>query len=249
MLHTGGLEKKALTAVGAVPVWEAVINRGRYLARRRLQGAVYGYLGGSIDGYRLLIDETEGAGALAIRITTDTDELLELHEEQRLVSWGAWQIDDQKRWYWKSERLAGLASDEKSLPQGTASIQGMQIVSIPEPPVDAQPVSQRATSGDILFQIHAVPARPTDGWEIADKTEDAPVALLLLPGEQAAYGDQDYRAPDEHWNLKPRVTYAVQVRRFWSSSEDELTRMRAINAPRSIEPEHAGNHHPLSKSR
>lgn len=238
MLSTNGHEEKALVALGAIPVWDAVIDRGRYLARRRLQGVIYGYLGGPVDGYRWMIDGTEGGGALAIRMAMD--EHLALNEGQRLVSWGAWEVDAQRRWYWKSNRLVGLAPGAGASQQGTASVQGMQIASIPAAAEDAQTVSQRVTPGDILFQINAVPASPTDGWEIADRTDDPPVALLLLPGEQAAYGGQEYRTADEHWHLEPRVTYTVQVRRFWPAPEGELTRMRAIDAPRRIEPESGG---------
>lgn len=238
MLSTNGYEEKALVALGAIPVWDAVINRGRYLARRRLQGVIYGYLGDPVDGYRWMIDGTEGRGTLAIRMAMNDH--LALTEGQRLVSWGAWEVDAQKRWYWKSDRLMGLAPGAAPSQQGTASAPSMQIASIPAAAEDAQPVSQRITPGDILFQIHAVPASPSDGWEIADRTEDPPVALLLLPGEQAAYGGQDYRTPDEHWHLEPRVTYTVQVRRFWPAPAGELIRMRAIAAPRRIESESGG---------
>lgn len=232
MLPAAGDEDVALAALGAIPVWDTVTDRGRYLGRRRLQGVVYGRLGGSIDGYRWLIDETEGAGALAIRMAVD--ERIALREGQRLVSWGAWWVDDQQRWYWKAERLAGLAPPASDTAAGTESTPGLAIVSIPQPPEGAEPVSQRTTPGDILFQICAVPGSPTDGWEIADRSGDAPVALLRLPGERAAYGGQDYRTSDEHWKLEPRVTYTVRVRRFRAARSGELVLMRAVDAPRRI---------------
>ena len=235
MLAIDGTEEATLAALGAVPAWEAVVERARYLGRRDQAGVVVGRLDAHGRDSRWLIDETEGAGALAIRVVV-ADDRMELAEGQRLVAWGAWWVDDEQGWYWKAERVAGLAPRDDSAPAGPASMPGLHIAMIPAPPEDAEPVSQRTTPGDILFQVSAVPAHPTDGWEIADRSGDEPVARLLLPGERPSYGAQDYRSPDEHWRLERGVPYVVQVKRFRPSRNDEPILMRAVDAPRRISP-------------
>lgn len=238
MLAIDGTEESTLAALGAIPAWEAVVARARYLGRRDQAGVVVGRLGGASDGHgrdaRWLVDETEGAGALAIRVVVD--DRLELAEGQRLVAWGAWWVDDAQRWYWKADRVAGLAPRGDGVPAGDAAMPGLDIAMIPAPPEGAEPVSQRTTPGDILFQVRAVPAEPTDGWEIADRSSDEPVARLLLPGERPSYGAQDYRSPDEHWRLERGVPYVVRVKRFRPSRDGEPILMRAVDAPRRIAP-------------
>ena len=40
---------KVISELGAIPAWQAVVDRGQYLARRNLHGVVYGTLGAPIQ--------------------------------------------------------------------------------------------------------------------------------------------------------------------------------------------------------
>lgn len=234
-------ERAALRDLGAVPVWDAVVDRGEYLARRGQRGVLFGRLGEPIGSYRWLIDDTEGAGSLGIRLAyapaldEPTPDGPILATGQRVLVWGAWHVDDDRRWYWKAERMAELAATEVKLPPEVMSEPGHRIVELTEPPEDAVPVSERARGpGDILFEVTGFPDDPAAGWEIGDPGSRAPVARLRLPGEHRSYGGQDYRSPDEHWHLERGVRYAVRVRRFLPAKPGELIVMRALNAPRRL---------------
>ena len=62
------------TPPGSVAAWQAVIDRDRYLARRGQGAVIVGRMGGDAIApgargvIRWLIDETEGNGALAVRV-------------------------------------------------------------------------------------------------------------------------------------------------------------------------------------
>jgi hypothetical protein len=76
--------KDPIDELGAIPAWQAVVDRAQYLERRNQHGVVYGTLGapvtvpagsGSGSGsaavpsdYTWLVDDTEGNGALAIKV-------------------------------------------------------------------------------------------------------------------------------------------------------------------------------------
>ena len=63
-----------VTPPGSVAAWQAVIDRDRYLARRGQGAVIVGRMGGDAIApgargvIRWLIDETEGNGALAVRV-------------------------------------------------------------------------------------------------------------------------------------------------------------------------------------
>lgn len=229
----GGDETERLRRIGAVPAWQAVVERGRYLGRRGRQGVVFGRVGGPVNSadarLRWLVDETEGEGALAIRLGFDPR--ITVMEGQRLVAWGAWWLDPERRWYWKAERVALLEPGDGAM---ATAPPGLVIPVLEDPPEGAVPVSQLATGGAILFEIRSVPRAPSDGWEITDPGSARPVARLLLPGEQPSYGAQDYRSPDEHWQLAPGTVYTVPVRQPRRSRSEELPVLQARGIPRRV---------------
>jgi hypothetical protein len=253
LIADDGDEAEALRRVGAVPAWQAVVERGRYLARRGQQGVVFGRLDGPVaeppSSYRWLIDETEGEGALAIRLAIDPR--MAVAEGQRVAAWGAWHLDAERRWYWQAERLAllsaaaGTPSDPgtptsatsgtpTSATPGVASIARLAIPVIEQAPTSAVPVSRLEGDGEILFEIRGSPRHPTDGREIADPGDTKTVARLLLPGEQPAYGGQEYRSPDEYWQLDPSTVYTVAVRRQRRVPADGLPLLQARGIPRRV---------------
>jgi hypothetical protein len=227
----GGDEAETLRRLGAVPAWQAVVERGQHLARRGQQGVVFGRVGAPVTDtpQRWLIDETEGEGALAIRLGFDPRLVVE--EGMRVAAWGAWHLDPQQRWYWQAERMA-LLSAAGSQPFAVAP--GLVIPAIERAPETAVPVSQLATDGEILFEIRGTPRDPTDGWEIRDPGDLRAVARLVLPGDQPSYGSQDYRGPDEHWRLAPGTLYTVVVRRQRNVRADALPVLYARGIPRQV---------------
>lgn len=229
----GGDEAEMLRRLGAVPAWQAVVERGQYLARRGQKGAVFGRLGALVDGtatdQHWLIDETEGEGALAIRLAFDPRLVVE--EGQRVAAWGAWHLDTEHRWYWQAERM-GLLPVASGQPLALAP--GLVIPSIERAPEAAVPVSQLAADGEILFEIRGAPREPTDGWEIRAPGDLKAVARLLLPGEKPSYGSQDYRVADEHWKLVPGKLYTVAVRRQRNPRPDALPVLSAQGVPRLV---------------
>jgi hypothetical protein len=236
-----GDEAEALRRAGAMPAWQAVVERGRYLARRGQQGVVFGRLGGSVaeppSSHRWLVDETEGEGALAIRLALDPR--VDVAEGQRVAAWGAWHLDAERRWYWHAERLALLPAAEGSPPHASPLTSGTNLVRLAIPvieqaPPSAVPVSRLEGDGEILFEVRGSPRHPSDGREIADPGDARTVARLLLPGEQPAYGGQDYRTPDEHWQLARNTVYTVAVRRQRRLPADGLPILQARGVPRRV---------------
>jgi hypothetical protein len=234
LILDGGDEAETLRRLGAVPAWSAVVERGRYLARRGEQGVVFGRLGGAVAepgaSHRWLIDDTEGEGALAIRLSVDP--LIALAEGQRLVAWGAWELDAERRWYWRAERVALL---EAAGGQPPTVAERFAIPVLERAPETAVPVSELTADGEILFAIRGAPRDPTDGWEVIDPGGLRAVGRLLLPGEQQAYGRQEYRAPDEHWRLAPDTVYTVPVRRQRAPRPGALPILHARAIPRRVE--------------
>ncbi|MCG8418173.1 MAG: hypothetical protein MJE77_09555 [Proteobacteria bacterium] len=250
--HRERSEKEALHALGAVPAWQAVVERGRYLSRRGRQGIIYGRLGGVVQparptirdrghhreslpaDYHWFIDETEGQGALAIRVAADGD----ISPGQRLVMWGAWHVDRERAWYWRAGRIEVLDSAEPTdLDHGPGDgPPGSHVIAtINRPPRGARPVSEiERGPGDILFEVTRIATDPTSGWDISDPGTRRPVARLVLPGDRATYGAQDLRSPGEYWRLTRRVQYVVRIRRFKAPKPGTLAQMTALGPPRRI---------------
>ena len=65
---------------------------------------------------RWLVDESEGNGALAVRIAiTGTKPPA---EGDRIAVAGAWTLDDQRRWYWQVASLSPLDEPLRAVPLG-----------------------------------------------------------------------------------------------------------------------------------
>jgi hypothetical protein len=243
-LDAGGFpEKTALRAMEAVPVWDAVVNRGEYLGRRGKQGAIHGRLGEPVSGgpYHWFIDDTEGAGALGVRLAVDPalGPALSPEPGQRLLVWGSWHVDGDLRWYWKATRMARLEARDIEVPVESRSQPGHVIAAIPAPPSGALLVSEAVAEPppqpvDILFEITRVPASRFTGWEIGDSTSWKPVARLFLPGERESHGAQDLRSPGEYWRLERNTRYVIRVQRIAPPRPGVRTTLKAINAPRRV---------------
>lgn len=235
-----GKEHDALQSAGVVSAWDAVIDRWRYLARREQRGAVFGRLGDLDGAYRWLVDETEGAGSLAIRVAIP--KATEVAAGDRVVIHGAWRVDAGRKWYWQAERIFRLPSRERDAEKLASDpyrgLPGQQIRVVESAPEGAVPVSEMTErGGGIRFQVVRAPALFGDGWEISDRSDWRPVAILRLPGEHKPYGGQDYMTAEERWHLKKGVGYAVRVHRWRPPrQEGELPELRATSAPLRIEP-------------
>lgn len=225
-------EEKALLRVGALAAWEGVIQRYKFLARRGGVGIIWGLVGKEIGAYRWLIDETGGSGSLAVRLAGI--DKFEVAEGDRLVAWGSWKVDEQRKWIWDVRKLAKLPAHKKSKPQLTAFEPGHQIQSIETRPKGSVPVSVLKRHGDITFEVIAPPKKHGDGWLIGDKAKWRKIAYLYLPGERRVYGGQEYFSTDELWQLEEKTRYTVKVKRFHKRTDGKPSKMHAITPPRKI---------------
>ncbi|HEY4179910.1 MAG TPA: hypothetical protein VGM90_23875 [Kofleriaceae bacterium] len=222
---------KVIDQLGAIPAWQAVIDRYQYVARRGQSGIVFGRVGGPVmqpaplpadfkkgsdipmepAGYTWLVDDSEGNGALAIRVQLDAKKPPPTQGD-RVAIRGAWELDAKNRWFWKS---AGV---ETVPPAPTSDIKDAQpanpdhTIATGSLPAGAHTISV-AKDGDLVyFQITgAMPVTEGDGWQVADAFGAPAVALLSLPGERPAYGGQEMRGDDEKWHLKRQKTYVVRI--------------------------------------
>ncbi len=229
IFDTSDGEQVALRKAGVVHAWRAVTVRANLLARRGQRGSVWGTLGDSIDEHRWIIDETTGAGSLAIRVLLPADTALK--QGDRVVIWGAWKVDGKRRWYWEARRVARLGG--KSPPDVARFSPGHAVAVLDHKPKGAVPISKLERSGDVVFEVVSRPIRVGDGWIVADRAKWPKVAILYLPGENRSYGGQDYRAPDERWKLERGARYTVRIRRYYRRSAG-LQRMNAVWPPRQI---------------
>ena len=245
---------KLIADLGAIPAWQAVIDRAQLLARRGQRGTAYGKIGPAVlvpgppsepgsgsaktkvdaamvaSPYVWLVDDTEGNGALGIRVAL-ADKAAKTKEGDRVALGGAWELDDIRRWYWKVDTVTAL-------PPGPAS-------EIKDPPAPEPSHAVRegnlapgsrtisvARDGDtVYFQlVGPPPTNDGDGWPIADELGDTPFALLTLPGERSSYGGQDMRAADERWLLKKAQVYWVRIGKIRKRT-DKPALIRALTAP------------------
>jgi hypothetical protein len=99
-------------------------------------------------------------------------------------------------------------------------------------PPGVRPIKQAKDNDAVYFQLAGpLPARDGDGWLIADRLYDLPVALLILPGERASYGGQDLRSPDERWQLKRQQTYWVRIGKIRPQGAGKPFAVTARTAP------------------
>ncbi len=240
-LDVGDSEAAALRQAGAIPVWRGVIGRARYLARRGQRGALYGRLVIDAGGVRWLIDETEGAGALAARV--DLGGATGLTEGDRLVAWGAWKVvaaagaAAERHWVWAADEIARLPALAAPPADGYAAtgpghaIESVEHLAQPAEVVESVP----RRGGGIVFEVVSGPHRRGEGWTIAGRSHWPPAAILDLPGDQESYGGQDLRAPGERWQLEKKVRYVIRVARWRPPRHPgELPVLRAISPPKKL---------------
>lgn len=172
-------------------------------------GVDAGLPGGLIASpYVWLIDDTEGNGTLAIRIALGDKAKL----GDRIAAGGAWQLDAERRWFWKPDRVQAIppppATDLKDAQPATPG----HAIAVGSLPSGARTMSV-ARDGDLVyFQIVGpAPVSEGDGWQVADQLGSPTVAVMNLPGERASYGGHDMRAADERWQLRRGQTYTVRI--------------------------------------
>ncbi len=247
---------KLLADLGAVSAWQAVVDRAHYLARRDQHGVVYGTLGEPImvpgppppvpadagaaapvdaglvpSEYVWLVDDTEGNGALAIRVLLGPH-AAKVKTGERVALGGAWMLDDSRRWYWRVDQVTHLPPASPSDLKEPPAMPGHQIAEGPLPP-GARPLSQ-AQSGDVVTFMLTGPKQPVmpgEGWPVADKTGQPVFALLNLPGEQPSYGGQDMRTADERWQLKRGQLYWVRIGKIRRPAPEKPALINARTAP------------------
>jgi hypothetical protein len=280
---------RVIAELGAIPAWQAVVDRAQLLGRRGQHGVVYGRVGpavmvpapvpatpapgagaaslpgagsGSSPGtgsahppgagsahppgagpgnapaatstslvpspYVWLIDDTEGNGTLGIRIALGD----KAKEGDRIAAGGAWQLDADRRWYWKPDTVQPLppapASDLKEAkpPAPTHAIANGDL------PGGARTIGVARDGDAVYFQIVGPsPTTDGDGWQIADQLGSPTVAVMNLPGERASYGGQDMRASDERWQLRRGQTYWVRIGKLRKRGADKPTLVNARTAP------------------
>jgi hypothetical protein len=229
---------KLIADLGAIPAWEAVVARGEYLARRGQHGIVYGALGPAIempdpatDGglvaspYTWLVDDTEGNGALAIRVALGKHTA---KQGDRVALAGAWKLDDALHYFWEVAELTQLPPAPPSDLKEPASPPGHAIQDGSLPP-GAHTISVAKDNDIVYFQVTGRPPLVDgDGWPIADQLGNPAVALLNLPGERPSFGAQDFRTDDERWHLKRAVNYWVRIGKIRKNKDPE--KPASINA-------------------
>lgn len=233
-LDVGDSEAAALRQAGAVPVWQGVVDRARYLSRRGQRGALYGRLI-TVDGVRWLVDGSEGAGALGARV--DLGGATDLKDGDRLVAWGAWTIGAQHHWVWAADEIARLPARAAPPADGYAATRpGHSVESVDHlarPAVVVESVPRRG--GGIVFEVVNGPHRRGEGWTIAGRSHWPAAAILYLPGDQESYGGQDLRSDDERWHLQRKVRYVLRVARWRPPRHPgELPILRAISPPKKL---------------
>jgi hypothetical protein len=212
---------KTIDDLGGVSAWQAVVDRAQYLARRGQSGVVFGTLGAPIevadpttDGglvatpYTWLVDDTEGNGALAIRVMLGKHDVA---QGQRVALAGAWVLDETLRYYWKVDQVTPLPPAPPTDLEEPPAAPGHEIVDGGFPP--GGHMIKFAKDGDavIFTVVGKPPAVDGDGWQVASELGDPVFALLNLPGERPSFGAQDFRTPDERWHLKRGQQYWVRI--------------------------------------
>ena len=261
---------RVIAELGAIPAWQAVVDRAQLLGRRGQHGVVYGRVGpallvpalvptppdagsrsggssshapggasagapgGAIDAglvkspYVWLIDDTEGNGALGIRIAIGD----KAKEGDRIAAGGAWQLDAERRWFWKPDAVQPLppapASDLKD-PQPPVPTHAIASGDLPS---GARTIGVARDNDAVYFQIVGPsPVTDGDGWQVADQLGSPAVAVMNLPGERPSYGGQDMRTPDERWRLRRGQTYWVRIGKLRKRGADKPALVNARTAP------------------
>ena len=115
----------AAREAAAVPAWTAVSDRARLLARRGGHGAVVGQVAAERgQGYPWLLDETRGAAGLGIRLGFAAGRTPDLAAGERLLVFGAWTVDSERRWVWRVDRALRLPPAHTSSSGAVAGVAG-----------------------------------------------------------------------------------------------------------------------------
>lgn len=248
---------RVIAELGAIPAWQAVVDRAQLLGRRRQHGVVYGRVGPAIlepgplpaapaplvdagapgpvpdaglvaSPYVWLIDDTDGNGALGIRIVLGD----KAKEGDRIAAGGAWQLDAERRWFWKPDAIQPLPPAPPTDLKDAQPPAPSHAVASGELPPGARTISVARDGDAVYFQIIGpAPLSEGDGWLVADQLGSPPIALINLPGERASYGGQDMRAADERWQLKRGQTYWVRIGKLRKRSPDKPALVNARTAP------------------
>ena len=222
---------------GGIPAWQAVVDRDRYLARRGQGAVIGGRLGGEAiapgarGAIRWLVDETEGNGALGVRVAIAGTPPA---EGARLAVRGAWALDSQRRWYWQADAITELTTPAPPAPPDPPAAPGHQLGAAPAPS-GYRAASRGKDGGVIVFGVIRSPPSEGEGWLIGDDSFGAPIATLTLPGERASYGGHDLRHDDERWQLKRAVFYWVRIDRIRKRTPDARPTIRAVTAPMKLQ--------------
>jgi hypothetical protein len=233
---------KAIAELGAIPAWQAVVDRAQYLARRAQHGVVFGTVGPAIlmpgptdaglvpSPYVWLVDDTEGNGSLAIRVALGAN-ADKVKQGDRIALGGAWALDDAHVWFWKAEHMSPLPPASPPTTKDAPSQLGHTIANA-DLPAGTRPISKAGDGDLVYFQVvGAPPLIDGDGWPVADELGNPVVALLNMPGEAPSYGAQDMRTTDERWHLKRGVTYVVRVGIVHHHGPDKPATIKARTAP------------------
>lgn len=245
---------KAIADLGAISAWQAVIDRAQYLARRDQHGVVYGTLGAPImvpgpppvpsadagkpidaglvpSAMTWLVDDTEGNGALAIRVKLGkyADKV---KQGDRVALGGAWTVDEQRQWYWGVDNLTPLPPAPPSDIKDPPAAPGHEILNGNLAP-GSRPISLAKDGDAVWFSLTGpkTPVMPGEGWPVADELGNPVFALLNLPGERPSFGGQDFRTPDERWELKRGATYWVRIGKIRRPAADKPALINARTAP------------------
>ncbi len=236
---------RTLEELGAVPAWQTVVDRDLYLARRGQHGVAVGVVGPEVPPYPAttdagppppsgliwLIDDTEGNGALAIKVRFDGTSPA---QGDRVAVGGAWTLDDHRRWFWVADEVTPLPPSDAKPAKDAPAPPGHAIVKVDPDGNRKEP--DKVKEGEIMqFTVKKKPLRSGDGWAISDEVHGELLAYLVLPGERASYGGHDLRTPDERWTLKVNQTYWVRVGRIRPPHGDEDAKLiRAVTRPALI---------------
>ena len=246
---------KVIAELGAIPAWQAVIDRSQLLARRNQRGVVYGRVGPAIlmpapppaaplDGgvspdagmipspYVWLVDDTDGNGSLGIRVRLGDKLAGKANEGDRVALGGAWKLDDDRRWYWDVDALEKVPpATPLGIPDAPAPAPSHAIAD-GNLPQGARMIASAKDHDAVYFQIVGpAPVTDGDGWPVANELGDPVFALMILPGERSSYGGQDMRTPDERWQLKRGQTYWVRIGKIRKRGADKPAIVYARTAP------------------
>jgi len=236
---------RAVEDLGAIPAWQAVVDRDQLLARRGQHGVAFGRVGPVVPpfasaaatdadagpppptGLVWLVDDTEGNGALAIRVKFANDAP---SEGDRVAVGGAWALDDARRWFWQADAVTPLPASEVTTPKDPPWPPGFTLA-VADPP-GKRKLPDKVKDGELMeFTVKRRPPRTGDGWAITSERGSELMAYLLLPGERASYGGHDLRAADERWSLKVGATYWVRVGKIRPARGEDPPIIRATTPP------------------